>query len=86
MWASAAYALLPAMTGAVASGRIGTTILAIALPFTLRSLVRISGPNGTLRRSAGTAILVAVVLSVSPALWIVLLVGGVARCGPPRAA
>ncbi len=78
VWASAAYALLPAMTGAVASGRIGTTILAIVLPFTIRSLVRIGGPNGTLRRSAGTAILVAIVLSVSPALWIVLLVAAVA--------
>lgn len=78
VWAAAAYALLPAMTGAVASGRIGTTMLAIVLPFTLRSLVRISGPRGTLRRSAGTAILVAIVLSVSPAMWIVLLVGAVA--------
>lgn len=74
VWASAAYALLPAMTGAVASGRLGTTILAIALPFALRSLVRISGPQGTLRRSAGTAILVAIVLSVAPAIWIVLVV------------
>ena len=32
VWAAAAYALLPAMTGAVASGRVGTTILAIFLP------------------------------------------------------
>jgi len=73
VWASAAYALLPAMTGAVASGRLGTTMLAIVLPFAIRSLVRISGPQGTLRRSAGTAILVAIVLSVAPAIWIVLL-------------
>jgi GT2 family glycosyltransferase len=78
VWAAAAYALLPAMTGAVSSGRIGTTIVAIALPFALRSLVRISGPNGTLRRSAGTAILVAIVLCVSPALWLVLLLSGIA--------
>jgi hypothetical protein len=78
VWASAAYALLPAMTGAVASGRIGTTIAAIVLPFAIRSLVRISRPQGTLRRSAGTAILVAVVLSVAPALWLVLLVAGIA--------
>ena len=78
VWAASAYALLPAMTGAVSSGRIGTTMVAIALPFALRSLVRISGPNGTLRRSAGTAILVAIVLCVSPALWLVLLVAGVA--------
>lgn len=81
VWAAAAYALLPAMTGAVAAGRIGTTIAAIVLPFALRSLVRISGPAGTLRRSAGTAILVAVLLSVAPALWLVLLVAGVAFAG-----
>jgi len=77
VWAAAAYALLPAITGAVASGRIGTTIAAVVLPFALRSLVRISGPHGTLRRSAGTAILLAVVLSVAPALWLVLVVAGV---------
>lgn len=81
VWASAAYALLPAMTGAVASGRIGTTILAIVLPFAVRSLVRISAPTGTLRRSAGTAILVAVVLSVAPAIWIVLVIAGAAAVG-----
>lgn len=74
VWASAAYALLPAMTGAVSSGRIGTTMAAMILPFAIRSLVRISGPNGTLRRAAGTAILVAILLSVSPGLWLVLLV------------
>lgn len=78
VWAGAAYALLPAMTGAVASGRIGTTMVAVILPFAIRSLVRISGPGGTLRRSAGTALLVAVVLSVSPALWLLLVVAGLA--------
>ncbi len=77
VWAGAAYALLPAMTGALAAGRIGTTMAAIALPFALRSLVRISGPQGTLRRSAGTAILVAVVLAVAPVLWLVLLIAGI---------
>ncbi len=76
-WAAAAYGLMPAMTGAVASGRIGTTILAVALPFALRSLVRISSPRGTYRRAAGAAILVAIVMSVAPAVWVLLLVGGV---------
>lgn len=75
-WAAAAYALLPAMTGAVASGRLGTTILAIVLPFALRSIVRISSPRGTFRRAAGAAILVAVVMSVAPAVWILLVVSG----------
>lgn len=78
VWAAVAYALLPAMTGAVASGRIGTTIAAIVLPFTVRSLVRVCGPHGTMRRAAGSAILVAVVVATAPALWLVLLVGGAA--------
>ena len=77
VWAGAAYALLPAMTGAVSAGRIGTTMAAIILPFALRSLVRISGPQGTFRRSAGTAILVALVLAVSPGLWLVLVIAGI---------
>jgi len=75
-WAAAAYALLPAMTGALSSGRVGTTILAIALPFALRSLVRISSARGTIRRAAGTALLMSVVLSVAPAIWVLLLVAG----------
>lgn len=91
VWAGAAYALLPAMTGAIASGRIGTTIAAIVLPFALRSLVRISSPRGTLRRAGGTALLVTVVLAVAPALWLVLVMAGIAvagwtlRTGAPRA-
>jgi GT2 family glycosyltransferase len=74
VWAGVAYALLPAMTGAVASGRIGTTIAAIILPFAIRSLVRIWQTHGTIRRSASTAVIVAALLSVAPALWLVLLV------------
>ena len=74
VWAGAAYALLPAMTGATASGRIGTTMVAIILPFVIRSLVRIWQSQGTVRRSAGTALLVAVVLAVAPSLWLVLIV------------
>jgi GT2 family glycosyltransferase len=81
VWAATAYALLPAMTGAVSAGRIGTTILAVVLPFAIRSLVRIGGPQGTLRRSAGTAILVAVVLAVAPAIWIVLAVAALVALG-----
>ncbi len=76
VWAAAAYALLPSMTGAVAAGRIGTTIAAIALPLAMRSLVRIAGPGGTMRRAGGTAILVAIVLATAPAVWLVLALAG----------
>lgn len=78
LWAAAAYALLPAITGAVASGRIGLTICAVALPLAVRSLVRIAGRNGTARRSAGTALLVAIVLCTTPSVWLILLAGGIA--------
>ncbi len=94
VWAAATYALLPALTGATAAGRIGTTMLAIVLPFVLRSLARIGGPNGTIRRAAGTAILVAVVIAVAPAVWIIIIVAALlvvglrsrqagTRIGPP---
>lgn len=72
-WMAAAYALLPAMTGAVASGRIGTTIAAIALPFAIRSLWRLTTPRGSWRRAAGTALVISIVLATVPAMWIVLV-------------
>lgn len=69
IWAAVTYALLPAIGGAIASGRIATSIAAIALPFAVRSMVRISSPQGTVRRAAGTALLVAVVIAAVPGLW-----------------
>lgn len=76
-WMAGAYALLPAMTGAIASGRIGTTIASIALPFAIRSLWRLTTPRGSLRRAAGTAILMSIVLAAAPAMWIVLVLATV---------
>jgi len=76
-WMAGAYALLPAMTGAIASGRIGTTIASIALPFAIRSLWRLTTPRGSLRRAAGTAILMSIVLATVPAMWIVLVLATV---------
>ncbi|MFM1917145.1 MAG: hypothetical protein RJB01_660 [Actinomycetota bacterium] len=74
VWMSAAYALLPAMTGAVASGRIGTTMAAIALPFALRSLWRLTTPRSTTRRAAGTALLMSVVFVAVPGLWLIIII------------
>lgn len=76
-WMGAAYALLPAMTGAVATGRIGTTMASIALPFAIRSLWRLTTPRGSLRRAAGTALLISIVLATTPAMWVVLVVATV---------
>lgn len=77
-WAAAAYALLPAVTGAISSGRIGTMMAAILLPFAIRSFVRISRDQGTFRRAAGTAVLLAAVTAAVPALWFIALVAAVA--------
>ncbi|MET9294958.1 glycosyltransferase family 2 protein [Streptomyces sp. NPDC003077] len=42
-WGSTAYALLPATTGALADGRIGTAVLAIVLPLMARAAVATAG-------------------------------------------
>ncbi len=36
-WASVAYAFLPASTGALAGGRVGTAVLAVLLPLIARA-------------------------------------------------
>ncbi|MTE19300.1 glycosyltransferase [Streptomyces sp. TRM43335] len=47
-WGSVAYAFLPAVTGALAAGRLGTAVLAVALPLMARAAVAASGtrPGG----------------------------------------
>ncbi|WP_435135478.1 glycosyltransferase [Actinacidiphila sp. bgisy144] len=42
-WASVAYAFLPAATGALAGGRLGTAVLAILLPLMARAAVSAAG-------------------------------------------
>lgn len=42
-WASVAYAFLPAATGALAAGRLGTAVLAILLPLMARAAVGCAG-------------------------------------------
>jgi GT2 family glycosyltransferase len=74
VWAGVAYALLPAMTGAVSAGRIGTTMAAILLPFVVRSCVRLVRRQGTFRRAAGTALLLTGLVACVPALWVIALI------------
>ena len=69
VWAAVAYAMLPAITGAMSSGRLGTAMAAILLPFAARSCVRISRSQGTFRRAAGTALLLAALIACVPAAW-----------------
>ena len=78
IWAGATYALIPALTGALSSGRIGTVIAAILLPFVVRSVVRIVGSRGTFRRAAGTALLLAALVAVLPFTWLIAFVFAIA--------
>ncbi|GDX31743.1 integral membrane regulatory protein [Actinomycetes bacterium] len=82
IWAGAAYALVPALTGALSSGRIGTVMAAILLPFVVRSFVRIIGVRGTFRRAAGTALLLAALIAVLPFTWLIALAFAIAFSVP----
>ncbi len=77
-WAGVAYALLPAVTGAVAAGRLGTMMVAILFPFAARSFVRIARSQGTFRRAAGTALLLTALTAAAPAMWIIALIAAAA--------
>ena len=74
IWAGIAYGLLPAVTGAISSGRLGTAIAAVSIPFAIRSFVRITSPGGTTRRAAATALLMSVVIAAAPGLWLLAVV------------
>lgn len=71
IWAGVAYGLLPAVTGAISSGRLGTAIAAVAIPFAIRSFMRITSPGGTTRRAAATALLMSLVIAAAPGLWLI---------------
>lgn len=82
-WAAIAYALLPAMTGALASGRLGAMIAIVLLPPLARVVVRSLGlapalapPTG--RTPWGAALLAAVVVACAPVVWVGLLIAVVA--------
>lgn len=71
-WAAVAYAFLPAVTGALAGGRLGTAVLAILLPLIARSAVTAFGfgeGEGS-RRSAWThTLLLTLATAFTPVVW-----------------
>ncbi len=72
IWAAATYASLPAVTGAISGGRIGTAASIVLLPWLARSCARLVGVGRppTWRRAFGTALLLAVVASFTPVVWL----------------
>ncbi|WP_406317736.1 glycosyltransferase [Streptomyces sp. NBC_00118] len=83
-WASVAYAFLPAATGALAGGRIGTAVLAILLPLIARAglsasgLMNHAGARGSWRATWAYALLLTVTTAFTPIVWPIALVLGIA--------
>ncbi len=80
VWASVAYALLPAVTGAVSGGHLGTVVVAWLLPLLVLALGRLGPPRQasdrihTWRAVAATGLLLAVVASFVPMAWVAVAV------------
>ena len=83
-WASIAYAFLPAATGALATGRLGTAILAILLPLIARAGVAAnglrggagSGARGSWRATWAYALLLTLAMAFTPVVWLLAFVLG----------
>lgn len=83
IWAAFAYALLPALTGAIATGRLGMMVAIVLLPALARLLVRSMGAAPSLapatgRTPWGTALLAAVVIACAPVTWVFIVLAVIA--------
>ncbi|MFH8480459.1 glycosyltransferase family 2 protein [Streptomyces sp. NPDC018055] len=84
-WASVAYAFLPAATGALATGRLGTAVLLVLLPLIARAAVAAHGlrngtdpdaPRGSWRATWALALLLTVTTAFTPVVWPLAVVLG----------
>ncbi|MDL4814664.1 glycosyltransferase [Actinomadura opuntiae] len=87
VWFAAVYALLPAATGAIAGGRLGTAVVLVLLPLVALQVARMYGlprfaaDAATLRKRAGraawaVALLLTVAMAFVPLAWPLALAGG----------
>ena len=81
-WAAVVYAFLPAATGALAGGRLGTAVLAALLPLIARAgiaaagLTRAGTVRGSWRATWAYALLLTITTAFTPIVWpIALLLG-----------
>ncbi|MCS0637924.1 glycosyltransferase [Streptomyces sp. LP05-1] len=87
-WGAIAYAFLPAATGALATGRLGTAVLAVLLPLIARAAVAAyglragtgaAGPRGSWRATWAYAFLLTFTMAFTPVVWpLAVLLGLVA--------
>ncbi|MEU9702292.1 glycosyltransferase [Streptomyces sp. NPDC047981] len=83
-WGAIAYAFLPAATGALAAGRLGTAILAILLPLIARAavaafgLTATGGARGSWRATWAYTFLLTFTMAFTPIVWPIAVVLGIA--------
>ncbi|MET7480739.1 glycosyltransferase [Streptomyces sp. NPDC005648] len=83
-WAAVVYAFLPAATGALAGGRIGTAVLAVLLPLVARAgiaaggFTNASGTRGSWRATWAYALLLTITTAFTPIVWPIALILGIA--------
>ncbi len=69
IWAAVIWASLPALTGAVAGGRIDVVVTAIVAPVLARSVASALRDDARLHRSVGAGLVLAVATAFSPVMW-----------------
>ncbi|MCF1598452.1 glycosyltransferase family 2 protein [Streptomyces muensis] len=90
-WAAVVYAFLPAATGALAGGRIGTAVLAVLLPLIARAgiaasgLTNSSGARGSWRATWAYALLLTITTAFTPIVWPIALALGIGLLAVRRA-
>ncbi|MGI5352776.1 glycosyltransferase family 2 protein [Streptomyces sp. CA-250714] len=86
-WGSVAYAFLPAATGALAQGHIGTAVLAVLLPLLARAAVAASGLRGKggWRAAWAYALLLTLTMAFTPVVWLLAAVLAPAALAARRA-
>ncbi|QGV80302.1 glycosyltransferase family 2 protein [Streptomyces ficellus] len=79
-WGAVAYAFLPAATGALATGRLGTAVLAVLLPLIARAAVAAHGlrgdGRGSWRATWAYAFLLTFTMAFTPVVWPLAVVLG----------
>jgi GT2 family glycosyltransferase len=73
IWIAATYALLPAVTGAVAGGRLDVVVVTVLLPLVIRACaaaLAIDTRRHGWHRSAGAGLLLALAAAFHPFVWV----------------
>ncbi|MCB5166331.1 glycosyltransferase family 2 protein [Streptomyces bambusae] len=91
-WTAVAYAFLPAVTGALAGGRLGTAVLAVLLPLMARAAVAAYGfggddtAKGSWRATWTFTLLLTLATAFTPVAWPLAVLLGLAALGLHRSA